>query len=89
MNKELVLDWLLAKELMEQENECVEIDCWLKKLKPLLIDEDNFYFEASSLYQKRVIEKRYKKLMELALLKVTGNLYDVKIEVLGSRCCAE
>lgn len=30
MNKELVLDWLLAKELMEQENECVEIDSCLK-----------------------------------------------------------
>ncbi|MBQ6823726.1 MAG: chromosomal replication initiator protein DnaA [Clostridia bacterium] len=64
--------WNKALVLLKNELNVTSYDCWIKLLIPMKMENDIAYFCVSTLFQKSIIDKKYKKEIEKAISSVIG-----------------
>lgn len=71
--------WSETLPLIEKEITQVSFDTWVKKLCPIVIDNNNFILETYDAFAKSMVDNRYTALIESALKQVTNESYTVKV----------
>ena len=72
--------WDRALVILEQELNHISFESWIKLLIPMKMDNDVAHFCVSTLFQKSIIDKKYKTQIEKAISDTMG--FDVAINVM-------
>ncbi len=72
--------WEKALILLKNELNNTSYESWIKLLIPMKMENDIAYFCVTTLFQKSIIDKKYKDSIETALSNVLG--FDVAIQVM-------
>lgn len=71
--------WDKALVVLERELNSTSFESWIKLLIPMKMENDTAYFCVSTLFQKSIIDKKYKNEVEKAITETIGFEVDVKI----------
>ena len=71
--------WDKALEILKKELNTTSYETWIKLLIPMKMENDTAYFCVSTLFQKSIIDKKYKSQIEEAITKSIGFEVDAKI----------
>ncbi len=72
--------WKDACDMMRPEMGAISFDTWIAgALKPVLLEDDTFYVEASSDFHRSFVEKRYAALVANSLTQAVGRPLTLKI----------
>ena len=72
--------WEKALVILKNDLNSISYESWIKLLIPMKMENDVAYFCVSTLFQKSIIDKKYKKDMETAITNVIG--FDVTVQVM-------
>ncbi len=72
--------WDKALVILENDLNSTSFESWIKLLVPMKMENDVAYFCVSTLFQKSIIDKKYKTEVESAISNVMG--FDVTIQVM-------
>ncbi len=72
--------WDKALVILKNDLNSTSYDTWIKLLVPMKMENDTAYFCVSTLFQKSIIEKKYKEEVERAISNVMG--FDVQMELM-------
>ena len=72
--------WEKALFILENELNSTSFESWIKLLVPMKMENDIAYFCVSTLFQKSIIDKKYKAEVEHAISNVMG--FDVQMQVM-------
>lgn len=72
--------WDKALVVLERELNSTSFESWVKLLIPMKMENDIAYFCVSTLFQKNIIDKKYKKQIEEAIAETIG--FEVEIKVM-------
>lgn len=72
--------WEKALVILENDLNSTSFESWIKLLVPMKMENDVAYFCVSTLFQKSIIDKKYKTEVENAISNVMG--FDVAIQVM-------
>lgn len=72
--------WEKALVLLKNELNITSYDSWIKLLIPMKMENDVAYFCVSTLFQKSIIDKKYKKEVERAISDVMG--FEVGVQIM-------
>lgn len=80
-DKEALDIWNQATNSIKKELTEVSFNTWIKDIKSISRDDNYFYISVPNYFHKNIIEERYIKLIETALMSVTDKDYIVKVSV--------
>ena len=72
--------WERALTVLKNDLNHTSFETWILLLTPMKMENDTAYFCVSTLFQKNILDKRYKDRVEEALSSVMG--FSVKAEIL-------
>ena len=72
--------WKKSLVILQNELNITSFESWIKLLIPMKMENDVAYFCVSTLFQKSIIEKKYKREVEHAISSVMG--FDVEIQIM-------
>ena len=72
--------WKKSLVILQNELNITSFESWIKLLIPMKMENDVAYFCVSTLFQKSIIEKKYKREVEHAISSVMG--LDVEIQIM-------
>lgn len=72
--------WDRALVILQNELNSISYESWIKLLIPMKMENDVAYFCVSTLFQKSIIDKKYKQNIEKAISDTMG--FDVSIKVM-------
>jgi len=61
--------WEKSLKILENEISSVSYETWIKDIRPVVENENNYYFEVSNPLHKNIIDDRYKNTIKQSILK--------------------
>lgn len=76
---EFINIWNEALSFIESEISAASFNTWIKTLKPIKLDGNNFILETNNSFFKDLINKRYRSLIENIINQISNFNYNIKI----------
>lgn len=76
---EFINIWNEALSFIESEISTASFNTWIKTLKPIKLDGNNFILETNNSFFKDLINKRYRSLIENIINQISNFNYNIKI----------